>query len=134
MNLTDLPKNEDWDNWDVVLSGTEYSYYEGATAVGIFGAAVGDITAERITRVDLWYATSPEGYASIDFVCLVELTDGTWATCVAWADTTGWDCRSGIAWKVAATRDEAIRLGLDKASRAQLGVPLPGEADEDGAR
>jgi hypothetical protein len=135
MNLTDLPTSSDWDAWECVLSDTPDSYYEGATAVGIFGATVEDITTDRIARVDLWHAAGLLDYGEQDFVCLVELTDGTWATCVAWCDTTGWGCRrQGVEWKVATTRDDAIRLGLDKAARARLGVPLPGEADEDGAR
>lgn len=75
------------------------------------------------------WATSPEGWASVDISFLARLTDGRWAACTAWCDTTGWDCQAGVDWKVDASRDTVIRFGLDKEARAHLGLSLPGEAD-----
>jgi hypothetical protein len=75
---------------------------------------------------DLW-ATSPEGYGSVDIALLARLNDGRWASCVAWADTTGFGCQQGVDWRINPTREAAISQGLDKESRTHLGLSLPGE-------
>jgi hypothetical protein len=79
---------------------------------------------------DVW-AVSPDGYGSVNIALLALLTDGRWASCVAWADTTGFGCQQGVDWRVQPTRELAISQGLDKESRAHLGLSLPGE---DGTR
>lgn len=75
---------------------------------------------------DLW-ATSPEGGGSTDIALLARLTDGRWASCVAWSDYTGFGCQQGVDWRVNDTRELAISQGLDKESRTHLGLSLPGE-------
>jgi hypothetical protein len=131
MKFDDLPTNDVMDDWEPVLplrsSGDKWSSYYSGTFSVYDGASVEDVTAERIARVDAWLADSSEGYSATDFTALVELADGTWAACMAWCDTTGWDCRSGVQWKWARTRDDAISQGLDRDARARLGVPLDGE-------
>jgi hypothetical protein len=124
MNRIDLPVNDGFtlDDWDCVLT----DYYTGAFSV-YDGCRVQDVTVERIARVDAWKGDSPDGYGSVDFAALVELAEGSWAGCMAWADTTGWDCQSGVQWKWANTRDDVISQGLDRDARARLGVPLAGE-------
>lgn len=83
---------------------------------------------EHIVEIaDLW-ATSPEGFASVSLALVARLNDGRWATRVAWADTTGFGCQAGVDWRINATREAAISQGLDKESRAHLGLSLPGEA------
>ncbi len=139
MKLDDLPTNEEWNSWGQVLASdpadpaddgwTYGNSYSGAYST-VDGSKVEDITAARIATVDLWFGESPEGYGSLDFVALCSLTDGRWAACLAWADTTGWGCRDGVQWKVAPARDEAISQGLDRAARVKLGVLLPGEEVE----
>jgi hypothetical protein len=116
-------------DWASILApdpGDEYGWgssYSGAFST-VDGSRVEDITAERIARVDLTYGVDNDGP---DLAILTELTDGTWAACMAWADFTGWGCQDDVQWKVAPTRDEAISQGLDREARRKLGVPLPGE-------
>lgn len=43
------------------------------------------------------YAISPEGYSSVECALVVEQESKYWSV-DAWADTTGWDCRSGVNW------------------------------------
>jgi hypothetical protein len=127
MQLTDLPTNDYFTDldWGYLFPGGEYdTSYNGTYSVHD-RSKVADITADRIVRVDCWFADSPEGYGSLDFTALVELDDGTWAACMAWADTTGWGCQDDVAWKWATTRDDAIRYGLDGAARTKLGLDLP---------
>lgn len=130
--INDLPDVGDIDHyvWGSILKEDSYSSYRGAYST-IDGSQVEDITAERIARVDLAYGKSPDGYADTDMAILVELTDGTWAACMAWSDTTGFGCQDDVQWKVAPTRDEAISQGLDREARHKLGVPLPGEEGSD---
>lgn len=75
---------------------------------------------------DLW-AISPEGGGSTDIALVARLTDGQWATCVAWSDYTGFGCQQGVDWRINPTRELAISQGLDKESRTHLGLSLPGE-------
>ncbi|MFL1904824.1 hypothetical protein ACJWDR_37830 [Streptomyces tauricus] len=89
------------------------------------GPAPDPDTIEVVTNV---WATSPEGYGSVNLALLARLADGRWATCVAWADTTGFGCQQGVDWRVNDTRELAISQGLDKEARAHLGLPLSSEA------
>lgn len=82
---------------------------------------------EQIAEVTHLWAVSPEGYADTDIAFLARLTDNRWAACVAWSDTSGFGCQEGVDWAVRATRDWAIRFGLDKEARKHLGLSLPGE-------
>lgn len=106
---TDAPLDE-WD-WSAI-----FEYGEGD---------VPDATA--IAGISALWSTSPEGYASRDIAFIAKLHDGRWATCVAWSDTTGFGCRQGVDWRINGTRELAISQGLDKESRAHLGLSLPGE-------
>lgn len=124
-----LPENETFSRWtwEYLLAGGDA--YEGVQAID-FGGSLEDITAERIAKVHEFYAAPQDGagWAETDVALIAELTDGTWATCVAWCDSSGWGCQQGANWRVAPTRDLAISQGLDKAARAFLKLQLPGEA------
>ena len=105
---------------EVVLDAwTWRSLYEYAAGEVPEPAQIAEVT-------DLW-AISPEGYGSTDIALVARLTDGQWATCVAWSDTTGFGCQEDVAWRINATREAAISRGLDKESRVHLGLSLPGE-------
>jgi hypothetical protein len=122
------PETFDLDDWGVVFPGDSCGLYNGTYAVYDSDEVdpVQDITRDRVARVDA--AHVKEGDCSeTNLTLLVELTDGTWAACMAWCDTTGWDCGAGVQWKWGRTRDEVIRQGLDRGSRRLLGVPLEGE-------
>lgn len=82
---------------------------------------------QHIAEVTHLWADSPEGFASTDIALLARLTDGRWATCVAWSDTSGFDCQGDVDWRINDTRELAISQGLDKESRVHLGLPLPSE-------
>lgn len=102
--------------FDEYLWSSLYEYGEGDTPEP---GQIAEVT-------DLW-ATSPEGYGSVELALIARLADGRWATCVAWADTTGFGCQQQVDWRINDTREAAIALGLDKESRNHLGLSLPGE-------
>ena len=132
MNIKELPDIGELDSsvWPNILAEQEYgSSYTGAFST-VDGSPVGDITPDRIARIDLTYGEAGD-WNETDMVILAELADGTWAACMAWSDTTGFGCRDDVQWKVAPTRDEAISQGLDRLARQKLGVPLPGEESSD---
>lgn len=137
MRAEDLPDigEIERDVWSSILPASDGwgwgSSYSGAYST-VDGSQVGDVIADRIARVHLTFGESPEGYGSTDMAILVELTDGTWAACMAWSDTTGFGCQDDVQWKVAPTRAEAISQGLDREARRKLGVLLPGEEATDG--
>ncbi len=126
MKITDLPTNDVWDHydWQYVFAGSEF--YEGAFTVPD-GARTDDIDADRIAEVLAWRATCEEGGNDKNFAAIVHLADGRWAGCMAWTDFTGWGCQQGVYWRVAATRDDAVRFCLDKDARRRLGLQLDGE-------
>lgn len=110
MDTEQLPRTDVWTDydWSVVLGEpSEFAAKNGDA---------GEMTPERIKRVAWLWAESPEGYGSVDMACLAELVDGTYAMCEAWADTTGWDCRSGVTWKVGASM-EAVTQELSESNR-----------------
>lgn len=112
--------------WSVLFPGDDTniygSIYSGTYSV-VDGGKVDDITPARIARVDASFVDERE-YAETSLAALVELTDGSWAAVMAWCDTTGWDCQSGVEWKWAPTRELAISHGLDNAARAEMGLEL----------
>lgn len=81
----------------------------------------------HIVEITHLWATSPEGYGSTDIAFLARLHDDRWTTCVAWSDTSGFDCRGAADWRIFGDREQAISQGLDKESRTHLGLSLPGE-------
>lgn len=81
----------------------------------------------HIVEITHLWATSPEGYGSTSLAFLARHQDGRWITCVAWSDTSGFGCQQGVDWRINDTREQAISQGLDKESRAHLGLALPGE-------
>ena len=91
----------------------------------LFEYAAGDTPEpDQITEITHLWAISPEGYASTNIALMGRLADGRWVTCVAWSDTTGFGCQEGVDWRISDTRETAIAMGLDKESRAHLGLPL----------
>ncbi|MGW4703733.1 hypothetical protein [Streptomyces sp. NPDC004285] len=106
---------------------TEVSLDDGLWSL-LYEYGTGDVPEpEQIAEVSHLWATSPEGWGSTDIAFLARLTDGQWATCVAWSDTSGFGCREDVDWRINPTREQAIAQGLDKESRTHLGLSLPGE-------
>jgi hypothetical protein len=116
----------DLSEWPILFPGDDSNIY-GSVYSGTFSALdssqVADITPDRIARVDRSYVNGGD-YAETDLAALVELVDGGWATVVAWCDTTGWDCQSGVMWKWAPDRATAIAQGLDNGARERMGLSL----------
>jgi len=112
MDENELPTLDAWNayDWSEVLGRNA----EHAAKMG----ADGPVDAGRIKHVVWIWAESPEGYGSVDMACLAELTDGTYAMCEAWADTTGWGCRDGVTWKIGDDLNAAI-AELSEANRAR---------------
>ncbi len=98
-----LPLTPRWDTSDwlsVLDQPAEYAAKSGPA---------GPLQESDIAEVLWFHADSPEGWASKDFAALVLLEDGWYAICEAWADTSGWDCRSEVTWKIAYTLEEALQ-------------------------
>lgn len=120
--MTDLPLAAGWDayDWSQVLDDTP-----GEGHVGV----------SMIKAVEAMYSTNSEvmdaegfirGYYDTDLAALVELHSGKWATLHAGNDTTGWGCHGDyVDWRIFASRDEAIRMGLTNQSRVWLKLELP---------
>ncbi len=63
-------------------------------------------------------------YLNTDYVALIELQDGRWATVHAGNDTTGWGCNDYVDWRIFRTKEEAIGQGLTEESRRKLNQGL----------
>ena len=110
----DLTKNSpDWNAVEEIESALVFYPFDGLT--------VDDIREATWHGYDV---SSPEGWASVDLVALGETTDGRWIAVEAWADTSGWDCRSGADWFVHPDRGHVIAQGLTERGRGILGLPL----------
>lgn len=95
----------------------------------LYEYGTGDAPApEQVAEVTHLWAISPEGYADTNIAFLARLTDGRWAACVAWSDTSGFGCQESVDWRISSSQEEAIALGLDKEARAHLGLALDGES------
>jgi hypothetical protein len=81
------------------------------------------VTLEEIEEVLHMYSSG--GDTEKDLAALIQLTDNRWATLHAGNDYTGWGCQDYIRWRVFATRDEAIIMGLTNESRGWLKLELP---------
>ena len=99
-----------------------YGLYDGVYSV-VDGSRVADITPDRIAHVKGFEVTEGER-AETDVLLLVELTDGSWAACMAGCDTTGWDCRASVMWRWAPSLEAIVENGLDRSARKALGMPL----------
>ena len=121
MKLEELPTAEDWDEYDwqeVLAGGSGYGPVASAELAGKNGPAEVP-SAENVTEVIWFFADSPERYGSKDFAALVKLADGQFAMCEAWADTTGWDCRSDAIWKIGPTLD-SVKAELSDVNRDKV--------------
>lgn len=70
-----------------IIDADEWDINEALAEVGI--------NKEDVSEIINVYATSPEGWGSMDIDLVVELKDGRFAYFSAWCDTTGWGCRQG---------------------------------------
>lgn len=119
MKLGELPSNGDWaaESWSCLWEG---SHYTGTWPVGPGGSEpLDDVSAERIAEVIHWDAVSHDGYADIDLYAVVRLTDGQYAVCEAWADTTGFDCQGDAWWKVGPSL-ESVLAELSEVNRKRI--------------
>lgn len=132
MLITELPTNDDWsvDDWRQIFPNAPEGYSTSCTGThwAPLGGSAPDVTAERIARIHGWQGHSPEGGGSRNFACVVELTDGAWAACMAWADYTGWGCQDGVEWRVAADLPSIVSYGLDREGRERLALTSGGAA------
>lgn len=107
--------------WEMIFPNGSYGLYSGTFSV-VDGSRVADVTPERIIRVVAWRVEENDDGTEIKL--LVELDDGSFAACMAGCDYTGWDCQAGVEWRWAPSSELAISQGIDRATRAVLGVPL----------
>lgn len=105
MNIKDMPTNEFWDEYEYqVIFGLAGEYYPPPTAEYANKNGKAEVPSPEDVKAVLWMgATSPEGYASVDFTGIFALNDGQYAMCWAGCDTTGWDCRGSVYWKIGPT-------------------------------
>lgn len=125
MKRNEFPVNDDWrrDDWLVVLEDDQ-----GATNPREFetvltsAASANPFTTADVAEVVAWHGTSPEGWASLEFTCVLRLSDGRYAFCEAWADTSGWGCQDSTNWRLASTLVELVTHGMTPANASQLGL------------
>jgi hypothetical protein len=68
---------------------------------------------EDIGRVLAEWYSPPRSYDDRTGIALVEFRDGARAALLAWHDTTGWDCRSGIELLPFAEWEQHVRAAGD---------------------
>ena len=113
---SDLPTGEGWGifDWQEILG-------KSRNASGVIADGV-EVTLGMIYKVHAMCAT---GTDNTDYVALVELQSGDWATVHAGCDFTGWGCQGDyIDWRIFISKDEAIKVGLTNESRHWLGLEL----------
>lgn len=59
-----------------------------------------------------------------DWICVVKLNDGRYASLIAGCDYTGWDCRSGGKCFVSNNLEQLLIYGLDDEHRNTLGIKI----------
>jgi hypothetical protein len=119
MKIEEMPTQEYWGkyDWGQVFGTNSYSS-PSAEFAGKSGPA-GVPKPADVEKV-LWIISdSPEGYGSVDFSGLFRLTEGRFAMCEAWADTTGWGCQDGVYWKIGPTL-ESVWNELTESKRPAL--------------
>jgi len=118
------------EDWDVLFPGGHLGLYSGTYSV-TDGTRVADVTPERIAEVVAWQVREGDS-AETNVRLIARLTDGSWAACMAFCDTTGWDCQAGVEWRWAPDEVLIIEQGIDRATRAALGRPLAIDASTSG--
>lgn len=120
MKLEDLPTTDEvrQDDWRQVFGIVEDEWSTAYNGPQPF-------TPEDVAEVLWWDGYSPEGGGSVSIAALFRLTDGRYATLMAGADYTGWDCQSYMTWsKQFDTKAEALTQGLDKYVREEYADAL----------
>jgi hypothetical protein len=118
-------------DWAAVFEGkyndTPPEWRSTGDPTDVLGATVDQLTPEDIAEIEAVWTQCEVDYADSSIVALMRTKDGRYVTLEAWSDSSGWGCQDATYWKIAPTRDEAIRLGLDNEGRARLGLSLPPE-------
>lgn len=94
-----------------------------AAALAAFGEAV-PVTPFGRRDVRFVYASVEGDHDGPNWVALVELWDGRFATLSSGCDYTGWDCQASGVALVCSSLEEAVRFGLTEDERERLGLVL----------
>ena len=127
--MSEFPTNAEWaaSDWREVLAADDGETPHGGgpefhDVATIPATPAAPFTMRDVKAVHAFNGWSPEDGGSVQLHTLVELHDGRWAVGEAWADYTGWGCRDGVDWRIAADRETAIRLGASEEGREALGL------------
>lgn len=85
------------------------------------GSSVSTALVSRADVTEIIAAVNGENDGQ-SWVGLFLMQDGRYLIASGSCDYTGWDCREGNSLTVAATKEDAIRFGLDEGERARLGI------------
>jgi hypothetical protein len=86
----------------------------------------GEISTAPFTREDVQQviAKSDGEHDERDWVAVLKLRDGRYASISAGCDYTGWDCQANGHAQVARKKKDIIRFGLTEDERERLGFKL----------
>lgn len=125
MELTDL-QSYDWKNVFAYASGIPESGYSATPgAVGEDPVATTPFGIDDVAQV--LHAVEGENDGP-NWVIVVLLKDGRYASINAGCDYTGWDCQAGGTASVASSYEQIVRFGLGDNDRSRLFISLVGIA------
>lgn len=131
MNIKPWPHEDLADDFERALERAD------TRTIGIGSAEVPCLSASNVAEVVAWHVSyHNEGKwqpgmdvgTELDLHALLRLTDGRWASVVAWNDYTGWDCQDGADVRIGPDKPSVIWHGLDSGSRELLGFPATRDA------
>lgn len=111
VDIKNFKKNYDWVE--------AFKYGSNPTKVAESLASTDSFSIENVKNVICFSEGENDG---ADWICVVELDDGRFASLSAWCDYTGWGCREGGRSNVGTSLQEILQFGLDDEQRNRLGI------------
>lgn len=120
--LDQMPMNYDWMQvWNIDGDADSNSNLFGIlNPEGVPPGSNVDIDELKFNDIDKLISSIEGERDNQDWVCVVKMKDGRFASVRAGCDYTGWDCRSGGSSTVAKTLKELITFGLTDNERQRL--------------
>lgn len=113
MTITELMNDYDWEN--------VFDYASPEEAEPNSKVSRASFERKDVKRIIAYVEGENDGP---DWVIVVELKDGRFASIRAGCDYTGWDCQAWGSSNVAESEDKIIRFGLSNEERTRLGLMI----------
>lgn len=82
---------------------------------------VAEVVRYHVSYHSVTWQPGVEPGTELSLLTVMRLTDGRWASVVAWNDYTGWGCQDASDVRIGATEQEVVTHGLDAEARRTLG-------------